>query len=744
MKKNVTTLLVALFLIIGILPFILGSVHRLSSPVPILESNSTIHINEVELNPAGSDTGNQWVEIYNDGPAVDLTGWYITDKDDNKFFFSPGVIGTGGFYVLDGMSGFTHTNENVTLYDAGNVSQDSTGYLTDNGGSGNSGSWQRVPDGTGSFTFMANTKGAANLYVPTVIGNKSVEGNCHFYDDSITLSADVSGFCIQEVIFSVDNGNITNFTGLQVSPGHYEATLPHGTFSSDGNFDWTVYAKDCFNNTASDGIETLNLKDRTTLLVSPSDPNGWNGWYISEPAFSLHNSGTNMWYEWDGDDIFPYGGSFGLEDIPNGAGPTGIESAGILELKWFSDACSIETGNNESINQKTFKIDLTNPEIKDLVPLDNGYVVNNPRPEIRAFLSEVYQGNSGINASSARLLIDGNITVIPNVTKVGEINAQVSYIPGFDMSNRGHSVKLSVLDYSGRYSEKTWSFDLINAEGFDLNVFSPENKTYNTKRILFNITTTNEGNLSEVQRLELMNYNDRRPKWTTLCNNCDNYVRPRNLLEGDNHLVIRATDNYGQVREKNFFVFVDSKKPIIDTVLPMKNKVTNGDLFYIKYSEDNLKKIELFVNNESADVLENCSSGKHEECVTSLDLSSYHGQEIEYWFEVSDSINKVQSKKMKVKVDVISPILILNLPHDETYGKKVPFNMIVSENVSLQYLDLNEVEPRWKKLCTKCDEYGFSKPQTVSFSRGNHSVWIKATDDAGNFDTEPVNFQVDY
>jgi hypothetical protein len=694
-----------------------------------------VYINEFELNPEGTDANFEWVEVYNDGSVVDLTGWYLTDKDDNKFFFPSAVIGTNGFYVLDSLNGLFNIEENITLYDSLNISHDNTGAFNDGGN--DAGTWQRVPDGTGAFTFMSNTKGATNVNIPTVIGNKSVEGTCHFYDDPITLMADVSGFCIQQVIFSVNNGSEwKNFTG-SVLLGHYQATIGSGTFPEDGNYDWSVYAIDCFNNTEKDGTETLSLRDRTTLSVNPPNPNGWNSWYIVEPVFSLHNTGFDIWYRWDGDDIYPYTGSFGLEDIPNGAGPTGIESAGILELKWFSDACAIETGHNESYNQKTLKIDLTNPKIQDLVPEDNGYVVNNPRPEISALLSEVYQGNSGINSSSVKLLIDNNITLTPNVTKIGEIHAQASYVPDFDMANGEHTVKLMALDYAGRYSEKEWSFSLINAEGFDLNIYSPVNTTYNSKRIWFNITIT-----GEVRDLELINYNERRPRWTTLCHDCDSYVRQRNILEGNNNLLIRATDNYGQVEEKSFFVFVDSKKPVIDSILPMKNKYTNGDFFYIKYTETDLKNITLFWNGTK--ILQNCSSGKHKECFTSVDLSSHHGEEIEYWFEVRDSINTVQSKKLKVKVDTNLPILIVNMPENETYGRKVPFNLMVSENVTLSYLDLSSNEPKWKKLCSNCDEYGFSNPKTVSFSRGSHAVWIKASDNAGNEDIEEVGFSVDY
>ena len=77
MKKEV---LILLFIIL-LSPFVLGDVY----------------INEFELNPTGTDTNNEWVELYSDS-SQDLTGWYIMDKNGNNHSLPSTTI--NGFYVF--------------------------------------------------------------------------------------------------------------------------------------------------------------------------------------------------------------------------------------------------------------------------------------------------------------------------------------------------------------------------------------------------------------------------------------------------------------------------------------------------------------------------------------------------------------------------------------------------------------------------------------------------------------------
>ena len=62
------------------------------------------------------------------------------------------------------------------------------------------------------------------------------------------------------------------------------------------------------------------------------------------------------------------------------------------------------------------------------------------------------------------------------------------------------------------------------------------------------------------------------------------------------------------------------------------------------------------------------------------------------------------------------------------FSEKILFDIQVNEEVkTLEHADLS-VNPRLKRLCTKCDEYNKNK----RFKAGNHDLSFIATDYAGN------------
>ncbi|MBI3623763.1 lamin tail domain-containing protein [Candidatus Pacearchaeota archaeon] len=695
-----------------------------------------VSINEIELNPSGSpDSGHQWIEIYNSA-SQDLSGWYILDRDGDHFNLS----GSASFYVLDSLTGLRTSNENLSLFNNIGTLVDYTNFITDSSNNGKT--WQRVPDGTGSFVFEDGTKGITNL--PTIIENETADKACVVESENVTLIAQVSGFCIQNVIFSIDLGSWMNFTATRIGD-NYTYIIPSDVLEA-GNVHWKVYSLDCFNRTMEGSQQTLNVKSGSSLSVNPSLPNGLNGWYVNEPTFTIDKGDADhVWYQWDSDDNHSYTGPFGLENIPNAVEGV-FDSAGFLTLKWFSDVCASELGRNELKQQKNFMVDLTSPIIKNQMPAPNSIVHLNDF-NISAYIDEKYNGNSGVNLSSIVMRVDG--VVVPAVSELQDnIDAAVNYIAHLDLGV--HNVSLEVKDNAGRSSHSEWSFSVDIAPEFFLNVHSPENSIYEKKRVLFNLSINDgNGSLVNVDKIDYIDYNDLRPRWTTLCTNCDSYERLRNIDEGQNNITIRV-QLQDVVKNVNISSFVDSKKPIISSMLPKKNGVTNGSNFWLKYSEDNLEEVKLLINhtdNSSSFQDEfnlNCTSGKNKQCSKSLDLSEFDGSWIEYWFEVSDSINTVITKRVNVSVDTTSPILIINMPENGTYGKNVPFNLSVNEKTDIEYLDSWDEVPAWKKICGNCNGYGLTSTKTKLFKKGIHNLMIKATDKAGNSDEGSVGFLVDY
>jgi len=133
--------------------------------IGISPSPPEIKINEVEANPAGSDSGNEWVELYNPtASSVDITGWKITANGNEHIIGSS--IPAEGYYVADLTGLFIdNVNEIVILKDGSDTIVDTTPSHSDEDNDDNS--WQRVPDGNDNWVFKTSTQDATNDETPS-------------------------------------------------------------------------------------------------------------------------------------------------------------------------------------------------------------------------------------------------------------------------------------------------------------------------------------------------------------------------------------------------------------------------------------------------------------------------------------------------------------------------------------------------------------------------------------------------
>jgi hypothetical protein len=692
---------------------------------------ASVFINEVEANPSGVDSGAEWIELYNNGTPINLAGWYLLDSGGTNYTFANIIINK--FYTMKNISGLANSNENIRLYDSFNNLIDITGIFTDSGNNDNT--YSRMPDGAGGFVFQASTQDASNV-LPS-LSNPGAVPLCLLKDNIVTLSANVTSFCTTSVIFSVMlNGSWVNFTGNLLGNTTYFASVNISNSSGGNNVNWNVFMSDCFNRTVQSGNMNFYVNSRTLLSVSPSTPDGNLPWYISEPSFSLSNPDSSMiWYRWDAGPSIAYSGTFGLENIQNPP----IESAGTLELGYWSDLCG-----NESIQKKIFYIDLASPIFTDIIPV-NGSNISENRPEISLIVDDIFQSNSGVNLSSIIMIVDG-ILVNPIITQINLLKFSVKYTPIMNFSEGQHNITISVMDNAGRSNTTSWSFFIDNAPEamFNFSVNSPQNIVYDSRRVSFNISA------SENVNIEYLDNGDTTPSFMSLCSECDEYGfftrRTRTMNEGNNTLIFRGMDSFGRIQEENVSLFVDSEPPRISRTYPRKGKYTNGSDFLVRYTEDDLQKTELniigLIGNKSS-VLNGCLSGRNIECSQDVNVSDFNGQEVFYYFTLNDRINTKDSNTLHISVDTTNPLLTLNMPENGSYdSNRIQFNMSVSETVALEYYDLTDLNPRWRRLCNRCGEYGESRIRTKFLNDGIHEIIFRAVDNAGNSDIKSVSLEI--
>lgn len=125
-----------------------------------------VFVNEVEANPAGNDTGNEWLELYNPGIFdANISGWRILALHGvPEVLTVPNgtILVPGAFLVVTFTGGqfLDNSEEVVQIEDPLRGIVDRTPPLTDTKDDGDTN--QRVPDGATSWLFRTATSGLTN------------------------------------------------------------------------------------------------------------------------------------------------------------------------------------------------------------------------------------------------------------------------------------------------------------------------------------------------------------------------------------------------------------------------------------------------------------------------------------------------------------------------------------------------------------------------------------------------------
>lgn len=156
------------------IPFIPGTKLSINAGIEVGMVTTTVNtltINEVELNPAGRDSGKEWIELYNPTErSIDLSGWSIATSHGNKASYSlpSKIISPGENYVYtfpsqaldNGGDGSFATEECVILIDPTGEKVDRGPWVTDHHNDART--WQREHDSSSRWVFAEGTPGKAN------------------------------------------------------------------------------------------------------------------------------------------------------------------------------------------------------------------------------------------------------------------------------------------------------------------------------------------------------------------------------------------------------------------------------------------------------------------------------------------------------------------------------------------------------------------------------------------------------
>lgn len=287
----------------------------------------------------------------------------------------------------------------------------------------------------------------------------------------------------------------------------------------------------------------------------------------------------------------------------------------------------------------------------------------------------------------------------------------------------------------------------IDVAAPNITVDSPaEGKIYNSTKILVDLNTSEEADVS---------YKDldaASSKWNSICSDCDSYSKEKTFKEGENNLQFKVSDSSGNTNYFNVSFTVDSISPKVKSTSPTGGFVSST--FEITFDEASPTSLvmtfgsnSLGFDNQTFD-LDECTTdpikNERKTCSDEVDLSSYDGSTISYWFTLKDVANNtVTSKSYNISVDETSPVI--NNPesfYSLNFKKgNVDFNINVTE------LNLDEVgylvegSTVEKRICDRLTD-GICK-KSISFVDGSYNVTLYVRDKAGNEETIDFSFLMD-
>lgn len=127
-------------------------------------SDISVVINEIELNPRGSDVGREWIELYNPSEDdADVSEFEIRTSFKSATIELPSdaVIGANETFVIEiDRQTLSNAAESLDLADESGEIIDSTPSLVDRSDDGRT--WQRIPDGNNEWKFVEGTRDELN------------------------------------------------------------------------------------------------------------------------------------------------------------------------------------------------------------------------------------------------------------------------------------------------------------------------------------------------------------------------------------------------------------------------------------------------------------------------------------------------------------------------------------------------------------------------------------------------------
>lgn len=260
-------------------------------------------------------------------------------------------------------------------------------------------------------------------------------------------------------------------------------------------------------------------------------------------------------------------------------GSTSFHQAGgyyAVVIEATNTAGTVATASpNELASLKLVVQERIKPTVSIVSPGAGAYVTNAQQPILFQLRDEV--GGSGVKIETLRLSIDGGTALTntsPGMSVTAAVNGfDVSYTPQTALPDGLRTVTVNVSDNDGNVAgaaSRSFTVDTIPPV---LNITSPANGFITARAALSLQGTTNDATSSPVTVKLSLNGVD---QGAVSVDASGNFAKSLTLREGQNSLVVTATDKAGKVTQVNLAGELDTSVPIISSVSILPNPADAG------------------------------------------------------------------------------------------------------------------------------------------------------------------------
>ena len=212
------------------------------------------------------------------------------------------------------------------------------------------------------------------------------------------------------------------------------------------------------------------------------------------------------------------------------------------------------------------------PVITILSPTSGAVVTNNKQPVVFTVVDE--SGGSGVNRNSIAVKLDGTAVASTTLAITSVTNGfSVTYTPASALGDGNHTVAINASDNDGNAATAKSTTFRIDTVPPTLNITAPAEGLITASASLTVKGSTNDATSSPVVISITLNGAD---QGNVTVGSDGSFSKTITLSEGDNTIVITATDSAGKVSSVSRTVTLDSSVPKVVSAAITPNPVDAG------------------------------------------------------------------------------------------------------------------------------------------------------------------------